>query len=119
MPQHNINAYALNPNKQLVPLESDYVFTLLTTTGGVASKLNLSVSTLIKSGPGRVGSVSVITPGSAAGALHDAASIGGVSAATEICTVPNAAAILKLDWPFVNGLVFVPGAGEVAAVAYT
>ena len=117
--QNVLNALTSNPQNKLVPLESDAIGTLLVTNGGVASALNLSANTLIKSGPGRLGSVSVVVPGSAAGALHDAASIGGVSAATEICTVPNAVNILKLDWPFVNGLVLIAGTAEVVAVAYS
>jgi hypothetical protein len=51
--------------------------------------------------------------------VYDSGTIGGIGAANQIGMVPNAAGVILFDWPCLNGLVFVPGTGQVAAVSFT
>jgi len=83
------------------------------------SSLNLSTSTLIKAAPGRVARVNVVTAGSTAGALYDAATVGGAAASNEIAVIPNTVGQYQFDWPFFAGLVFVPGTGQVISISWS
>lgn len=80
---------------------------------------NITASTLVKAGIGRLARVSVVTAGSAAGAAHDCAAIGDAAAGNKIASIPNAVGVVDLDWPCGVGIVIVPGTGQVLAVAFT
>ena len=84
---------------------------------GEQTALNLTADTLIKAGPGRLVRVSVTTAG-AAGAVHDAAAIGGAAAGNLIGVVPATVGIYFFDWPCVNGIVYKLGAGQVVSISY-
>lgn len=81
------------------------------------SALGLSASTVIKATPGRVLNVNVTTAG-VAGAMHDATTVGGVSAATLIAVVPATVGPLVLNWTCNAGIVYIVGAGQVVSVSY-
>lgn len=86
-------------------------------SGGQSSN-GLSGDTLIKSGVGRLVRVSVTTAG-AAGAVHDAGAVAGAGAGNLIAVVPAAVGVYYLDWPVLNGIVYKPGAAQVASFTYT
>jgi len=86
---------------------------------GQTSTKNVSASTVIKATAGRVFRVSVVTAGSAAGAVHDTTTTGAVAAANKIATIPNTVGIYDLNWPCASGIVLVPGTGQVLAISYT
>jgi hypothetical protein len=89
------------------------------TGAGDQSALNLSASTVVVVGPARAARVSVSTAGSTAGGIYDAASVAGAVAAALIGSVPAAVGVYLFDWPCLNGLVYVPGTGQIASVSFT
>lgn len=90
---------------------------MLDTTNGQQVAKNLSASTVIKTGSGRVVNACVITAG-AIGALHDCATVGAVAASNQIGSTPAVAGNYSINMPFLLGLVYVPGAAQVAAISY-
>lgn len=94
---------------------------------GTLSQQNIAAATLIKSGPGRIARVSVVTAGSAAGAVNDCNGaaddaengIVGPAAGNKVATIPNAVGIYEIDWPMSLGIYVTPGAGQVMAVAFS
>lgn len=87
--------------------------------GGNASKLNISAATVVKATPGTLVRISVNTAGSAAGSAYDASTTGGNTAANLIADIPNTAGVLALEWPCSNGILIVPGTGQVLSVAFS
>ena len=85
---------------------------------GGSTALGVTAATQVKVGAGTVASVSVIVAGTTAGTVNDAATTGAAAAANQIATIPNAVGIYMLGFPFVNGLVVVPGTGQTVAVSY-
>ena len=77
----------------------------------------LGANTLVKLGMGRLTRVSVTTAG-AVGAVYDSATIGGIGAANLIGVVPAVVGIYLFDWPINNGIVYAPGAAQVASISY-
>lgn len=78
----------------------------------------LSGNTLIQSGFMRVLGVSVIVAG-AAGALFDVANLAGAALGTnDIFVVPATVGYISTNMVFANGLVYKPGAAQVAAIFY-
>lgn len=86
--------------------------------GGSASKLNITAATVVKATPGTVYRVSVNTAGSAAGGVYDAAATSGNSAANLIAGIPNTAGVITLEFPCSNGILVVPGTGQVLSVSF-
>lgn len=99
------------------PLQVDAVGSLLTGKG-LSSRLNLAAGTLIKLGAGRIAKVNVTVAG-AVGSIYDFGATSGVSAATLIALVPAVVGSYDIDFPFATGLVYVPGAAQVASISYT
>lgn len=85
------------------------------------SVLNISVPTVVNTGAGWVYTVLVTTPGDAPGAIYDnTSSSSGNTATNLIGYIPNAVGAYTFQgFPFVNGLVFIPGPNQVASVSYT
>jgi len=88
------------------------------TSGGSLSTLNCSAATVVKNSPGILNTVVVTTAGTA-GAVYDHATTSGVSAANLIAVIPATVGPLVLNWPCQVGIVYVPGSGQVASIAYT
>ena len=101
---------------QITYLQTDSQGALLIAQGASVA-LNQATSAVVQSGPGRVGRVNVIVAG-AAGALYDSATLVGASSANEIAVVPATQGSITIDFPFTNGLVYEPGASQVAAISY-
>lgn len=88
-------------------------------TKGNSRALNVAASTAIKGSPGRVFKVIVNTAGSAPGAVHDSATVGGVSAATLIATVPNTVGSYDIECPCTAGLTYILGTAQVVSITYS
>lgn len=85
---------------------------------GSTMYLNITSSTLIKTGPGRIATVVVVTTGSA-GSIYDSATTAGVSSANKIYAISTTEGAYVVNLPFANGLVVSPGASMVVAVSYS
>lgn len=80
-------------------------------------KSNLTGTVQVKVGVGRAVMIGIVTAGPTA--LHDSATVGGISADNQIYSIPAANVGHQLvDMPFYQGLVIVAGAGN-AYVGYT
>jgi hypothetical protein len=101
------------------PNQLDGVGGLLVAVGGLYSALDITASTVIKTGAGRVAKVSVLVAGSAAGTVNDCATTGAAAVANQIYTIPNTVGTYTLDWPTTLGIVVVPGTGQTLAVSYS
>jgi hypothetical protein len=86
---------------------------------GAANTKNLSETTLIKTGTGRIATLSVTTAGTAVGGLYDSATQGGATSATLLVVVPMDVGVFPINMAYQNGLVYVPGLGQTAAICYT
>lgn len=103
---------------------------ILTTSGGQRidevvsvtgdkAVLNITAPTVLKVGPGRVGLVSMLAWGTAAGAIYDGAATSGNTTANQIGVLAtNAFATTEYNFPFTNGLVIVPGTGQAISVSF-
>lgn len=85
---------------------------------GIASRLDITASTLVASGVHQIATLCVITAGSTAGTLNDSATTGGAATANEVAAIPNAVGCNQLDWPMANGIVVVPGTGQAVSISY-
>jgi hypothetical protein len=85
---------------------------------GVATALNATSATLIKSTPGRLARIDVVVAGSTAGATYDTNSTSSTAASNQICAIPNTVGPIWLDWPAQVGIVLSPGTGQTLAIAY-
>lgn len=86
-------------------------------SSGLSSAFNVAAATVIKAGPGRLVRVSVITAG-AVGTVNDCLTTGAAAVGNQIGVVPAAIGIYYFDWPCSTGIVYVPGAAQVAAISY-
>ena len=79
-------APAVNPSGVTKPLSVDANNALIVTNNDSAESAayNLTAATVVKTGAGYVGRISVIVAGSAAGTVNDVATTGGAAAANEI-----------------------------------
>lgn len=90
----------------------------LVAVDGRSSALNISVATVVKASSGRLVRINVVTAGTTTGTANDTTTIGGAAATNEIFAIPNTVGSYFLDWPISNGIVIVPGTGQVVAVSY-
>ena len=81
---------------------------------------NVTAATLAKTGAGRLCVVSVVAPGSTEGKIYDTNSVSSTSGViySILHTVPIGT-VQVVNLPFSNGLVIVPGTGQVLAVSFT
>lgn len=85
---------------------------------GAQSANGLAANTVVKAAPGRLSRVSVTTAG-AVGAVYDSATVGGIGASNLIGVIPATVGVYFFDWPFLNGLVYAPGAAQVASISFS
>lgn len=86
--------------------------------GGAFTKLNISTSTVIKADPGTLVSFVVTTAG-AVGSIHDCALVGDITAANLVAVVPATVGPVTLNWTCKVGIVYIPGAAQVANFGYS
>jgi hypothetical protein len=78
----------------------------------------LSASTLVQTGFVRVKGISVTTAG-AVGTLNDASTLADAASGNVAYVVAAATGYVPLDLVFEDGLVYQPGAAQVATIFYT
>ncbi len=88
------------------------------TSGASSSTLNVSATTVIATtpagGPNRTLCVIVVTTAGAAGAVYDYGATTGYGAANLLAVVPATVGPITLNVPCKVGIVYVPGAAQVA-----
>ena len=88
--------------------------------GGARATLDVSVPTVIKSAPGVVVRVVVVTAPTVAGGVYDSEVTSNLSALNQIAVIPiGSTQIMELDWPCESGITVNPGTGGVLSVSYT
>ena len=119
MPQGPLAAsVALNTSNQYAEMRLDAQNALRVSSGGISNSYNITAAAAVKTTPGRLVKISVVTAGSAAGSANDCAATGDAAAANKIASIPNTVGVITLDWPCAVGIVVTPGSGQVLAVSY-
>ncbi len=86
---------------------------------GSNTQLDISTATVVKAAPGQLVTISVISAGTTVGTANDSLTTAGASIANQIAAIPNTAgSIQQINWKCSNGIVIVPGTGQVISVAY-
>lgn len=121
MPQAPLSAaVALTPTQILTPLHVDTMGSLkISGSSAQSSALNITTSTVVKAAPGQVVTLIVNVAGSTTGTLNDTTTTGGATTANTVFVIPDTVGIYKLNWPFLSGIVAVPGTGQTLAIAYS
>lgn len=84
---------------------------------GTSSVADIDAATLVRTGAGRLATVSITTAGSAAGAIYDASV--ATSTEREVFSIPNTLGVVFVNMPVRYGIVVAPGTGQVVAVSYS
>lgn len=84
---------------------------------GAQTASAISTATQLKSGAGRVCSVSVITAGAAVGAIYDTTDT--TSTAHQLYVIPRTVAVFVVNLPASYGIVVAPGSGQVVTVSFS
>lgn len=106
----------LTAAKNIVTALNNASETYLNINGSRIAK-GLTSASLVKVGPSRVATVSVIVAGSANGTIYDAS----VASATTnpIYVIQNSIGITTVNLPVVNGIVVSPGTGMTVTIGYS
>jgi hypothetical protein len=86
---------------------------------GTSAQDGITSATLVKTGSGRIATVSVVVPGSANGAIYDTAAAASVAASNQIGVIPAMIGPYVFNIPFSSGLVVTPGTGQTITVSYS
>ena len=84
---------------------------------GVLVLNNVSAATVVATGQGRLVRISVITAGTTAGTAYDATRAAATT--DPILTIPNTVGVIEVNCPTNNGIVILPGTGQVVTVIYS
>jgi hypothetical protein len=84
---------------------------------GLQNNANITSATVVKSSSGRLAMISVIAGGSSNGTIYDATSTASTS--TPIFTIPDTPGVFFANLPVTNGIVVVPGSGQVVTISYS
>lgn len=76
----------------------------------------IATATLVKSGAGRIASVSILVAG-AAGKIYDANSATATTG--QVYVIPATVGVFVVNFPLSFGLVVAPGAAQVVSVSYS
>jgi hypothetical protein len=90
------------------------------TGAGSKTQLNITTTTLIKNGTGRVARLFINTAATTTGGgVYDINNTGSIGAANLIQTIPASATVgpMDIDCQFFTGLVINPGSAGVVAVS--
>ncbi len=84
---------------------------------GIQSQSNITSTVLVKNGAGRLATVSIISGGSANGAIYDSNSTSAVT--DPIFTIPNTPGVIFVNLPVSLGILVVPGTNQVVSVGFS
>jgi hypothetical protein len=79
----------------------------------------ISTATVVKTGSARLVTLSVVVGGTTAGTINDTTTVAGASASNVVCGIPTTAGVYSIYMICNNGLVVVPGSGQVCSIAYS
>src|SRR6267142_6130456 len=80
---------------------------------GTVNFAAITAPTVIKSAPGRIANVSVITAGTSPGMIYDGTTLTATT--KPLGAIPNTVGIFTINLPLSFGLLVVPGAGQSVA----
>ncbi len=84
---------------------------------GSSCAANIGTATVVKTSPGRIVTISVITPGSTTGLIYDGAA---VTATTKpLAVIQSMVGIFPVNLVASDGIVVIPGTGQVVSVGYS
>jgi hypothetical protein len=86
---------------------------------GSTNRAAITTPTIVKTSPGRVGSVSIITGGSASGVIYDAISLTDTTKPLYIIPTTVGTEPYVVNFPASFGIVVVPGSGQKVSVSYS
>ena len=84
---------------------------------GSISATSITSATLLKTGAGRIATISVVASSATTGAIYDTNSAS--STANKIGVIPATVGITIWNIPYTNGLVVVPGSGQTVTISYS
>ena len=84
---------------------------------GVTTTANITTTTLVRSGQGRLCMVSIVVGGSASGLIYDSASVSTLT--KPIWTIVNTPGLVFVNLPVTNGIVVVPGTSQNVTVSWS
>lgn len=87
--------------------------------GAVKSQPNINVPTALKTAPGNLLTINIVVAGSAPGGIYDCAG-NFPSTLNQIGVLPNSVTGIPIvyDWPCQQGILIVPGAGQIVSVKW-
>jgi hypothetical protein len=88
---------------------------------GAKPSLSITTQMVVKAARGTLLGIVVLVPGTAPGGAYDSATAAGAVAGQQITPIPNAEGAVSLPaagFPFLNGLVVTPGAGQTISVSF-
>ena len=88
-----------------------------TNLAGSSNFFNITTTTLIKSGQGRIVRISVIVAGSAVGHVYDTTSTTDTS--RPLYVIPMTVGVVLVDIPIGYGIVIAPGSGQTVSGSYS
>lgn len=84
---------------------------------GALSYTDLSTTTLVHNGAGRVCNIIVTTAGSAVGSVYDSTST--TAPTNKIYVIPNTVGVYTVNFPVNYGIVVAPGTGQVVSISHS
>lgn len=82
------------------------------------SAVHITAPTVVKASKGYLESINVITAGSTVGTVNDCTTTGAAAIANQIGSIPETVGPQTIRMPFQNGLVIVPGTGQVLSLSF-
>jgi len=119
--QSPVQAYnSVNTSGYAAPQKLDANGAVIVNTDGTKSRLNVTAATVVQTAAAGAQRIIrfVVTTAGVAGALYDASTTGGASAASLIAVMPATVGIYDLNFPIASGVLVVPGSGQVVSVSY-
>lgn len=84
---------------------------------GALSFTNLTTTTLVHTGAGRVCNIIVTTAGTTTGSIYDSNSTAVTT--NKIYVIPNTVGVYIVNFPINYGIVVTPGTGQVVSVSHS
>lgn len=78
---------------------------------------NITATTLIKSGAGRIATCSIVVAGNTTGTIYDGASTSATT--LPLFTIPDTLGIVTVNLPVLNGIVVTPGTGQTVSIGFS
>lgn len=87
--------------------------------GSINTTANIGGPVVLKASAGTLFAITLVIGGSTAGAIYDCTSVASAGQGNLIFTIPTTGGpLFVLEWPFQNGIVIVPGTGQIVAAKW-